>query len=208
MKFQHRGAKQELLKIGALILAAGSSRRFGGDKRTSRLPSGEAVLEATIAKVNPRFAEILVVLRHGDLNLAEVLQDKFRGLLTFLAPDSALGMGHSLADGIKQVQHWRASAIFMGDMPFIQPETIDLLLDQHNLHESNQPIIVPSYRNQTGHPVIFSKAYYTELTALRGDEGAKSIVRRYADHVIQVPCLDRGVLDDIDVPEDLNHPSE
>jgi len=196
-----------LLKIGALILAAGSSRRFGDDKRRSRLPTGERLLEATIANVNPRFAEIMVILRHGDTNLAEELQKQFRGLLTYLAPDSALGMGHSLANGIQQVPHWQASAIFMGDMPFIQPETIELLLDQHSLHESNQPIIVPTYQGRTGHPVLFSKAYYPALLTLIGDEGAKSIIRAYADHVIQVPCLDSGVLRDVDVPEDLNRSS-
>lgn len=197
-----------MLKIGALILAAGSSRRFGDDKRRSRLPGGERLLETTIANVNPRFAEIMVVLRHGDHYLAEELKKQFRGLLTYLAPDSALGMGHSLSDGIKQVSGWQASAIFMGDMPFIQPETIELLLDQYSLHESNQPIIVPTSKGRTGHPVIFSKAYYPELAALTGDEGAKSVVRAYTDHVIQVPCLDSGVLRDIDVPEDVSRPSE
>lgn len=197
-----------MLKIGALILAAGSSRRFGDDKRRSRLPGGERLLETTIANVNPRFAEIMVVLRHGDHYLAEELKKQFRGLLTYLAPDSALGMGHSLSDGIKQVSGWQASAIFMGDMPFIQPETIELLLDQYSLHESNQPIIVPTSKGRTGHPVIFSKAYYPELAALTGDEGAKSVVRTYTDHVIQVPCLDSGVLRDIDVPEDVSRPSE
>ncbi|MBT3427981.1 MAG: nucleotidyltransferase family protein [Gammaproteobacteria bacterium] len=197
-----------MLKIGALILAAGSSRRFGDDKRRSRLASGQRLLETTIANVNPRFAEIMVILRQDDNHLAEELQKQFRGLLTYLAPDSALGMGHSLSDGIKQVSSWQASAIFMGDMPFIQPETIELLLDRYSLHESNQPIIVPTCQGRTGHPVIFSKAYYPELTVLTGDEGAKSIVRAYADHVIQVPCLDSGVLRDIDVPEDLSHPSE
>ena len=115
-----------MLKIGALILAAGSSRRFGDDKRRSRLPSGERLLETTIANVNPRFAEIMVILRHADIHLAEELKKQFRGLLIYLAPDSALGMGHSLANGIKQVSRWQASAIFMGDMPFIQPETIEL----------------------------------------------------------------------------------
>jgi len=63
------------------------------------------------------------------------------------------------------------------------------------------PVCYAQYRGMQGHPVGFGTELYSELTALRGDEGAKRIVARYAAQPIAVD--DPGVHVDIDTVEDL-----
>ena len=90
------------MTIGAIIMAAGSSRRFSDDKRKSVLETGKTVLATCIETADACFDEVLVVLRFGDREYSNELTQAFdRPAITFFcAPDSAKGMAHSLANAI------------------------------------------------------------------------------------------------------------
>ena len=97
---------------GALVLAAGMSRRFGGDKRAARLPNGTTVAAETLHQLSAAFDAIHVVVRDND-------SDALIESLTIAAPnarfsrcqDAHLGMGHSLAHGVAQVAEWDGLAV-------------------------------------------------------------------------------------------------
>ena len=62
--------------IGGIILAAGSSRRFGDDKRKQTLASGQSILEESIHKAASVLDKVLVVLRFGDREFAQQLSSR------------------------------------------------------------------------------------------------------------------------------------
>lgn len=193
--------------IGAIILAAGSSRRFGDDKRRSPLPSGQSILEESIHKAASVIDEVLVVLRFGDKDFEAELKQRINNddVTYYCAPDSAQGMGHSLANGISKVENWDAALIFLGDMPFVQAETVESLLAEYEFRRQNgqHPIIVPVRNGDKGHPVLFSSTYFPEIAKLSGDSGARRVVENHKEHVFEVEVVDPGVIRDIDTPEDL-----
>ena len=193
--------------IGAIILAAGSSRRFGDDKRRSPLPSGQSMLEESIHKAASVIDEVLVVLRFGDKDFEAELKQRINNddVTYYCAPDSAQGMGHSLANGISKVKNWDAALIFLGDMPFVQVETVESLLAEYEFRRQNglQPIVVPVRNGDKGHPVLFSSAYFSEIAQLSGDSGARQVVEQHKDQLFGVEVMDPGVIRDIDTPEDL-----
>ena len=80
--------------IGAIILAGGSSRRFGDDKRKSVLPTGLLMLEESIHKAASVIDEVIVVLRFGDISFAKELEEKIDNpsVKFYCAPDSAQGL--------------------------------------------------------------------------------------------------------------------
>ena len=59
--------------IGAIVLAAGSSRRFGGDKRKATLPNGKMVIQQSVETALTCFDEVTLALRYGDNALAAEL---------------------------------------------------------------------------------------------------------------------------------------
>jgi molybdenum cofactor cytidylyltransferase len=191
--------------IGAIILAGGSSRRFGDDKRKSVLPTGLLMLEESIHKAASVIDEVIVVLRFGDISFAKELEGKIDNpsVKFYCAPDSAQGMAHTLANGIHQAKDWEAALVFLADMPFVQAETIESLLAEYEFRKTSNPIVVPIRDGKAGHPVLFSRCYFDEIESLTGDNGAKPVIENNSAHVYQIKVNDPGVIRDIDTPQDL-----
>ncbi|MBL6692189.1 MAG: nucleotidyltransferase family protein [Pseudomonadales bacterium] len=195
------------MRIGALVLAAGQSKRFGGDKRQATLPNGKLVIQQTLEKVTAVFDDVLVVLRAEDAELHQKLLNFLPDLTYHHAPDSELGMGNSLASGIRQISDWDGVFVFLADMPFVEVATLsDLVSTAVAKQRSGETswIIVPGYKNKPGHPVGFSSDFFDELAQLSGDKGAKSIINNHQESVVDMADVDDpGVLQDIDQEKDL-----
>lgn len=185
-------------KVAALVLAAGYSRRFGSDKRSQCLDSGQTLLEASLALPCARMDEVWLVLRPGEprpLGLPETLR-------IVQSASTRLGLAHSIAAGADQIA--RASqadalAIFLADMPFMRSDTLDVLLAACDAEH----ICVPSHGGQPGHPVVFGRSFWPELCQLTGDSGARTVLQRHAHAVRRIAVDDPGILLDIDRPADL-----
>ena len=192
-------------RIGGIILAAGSSQRFGDDKRKAVLANGEMVIVNTIRKVASCLDSVIVVLRFGDKAFANDLEGIIDNhqVVYFLAPDSARGMAHSLANAIHRARDLDGAALFLADMPFIDTATVQMLVNTFEAHHHEQPIVAPAINGTPGHPVIFHRAYFDEIEALEGDRGARPVVDAHQDRLIEVEVSDAGIIQDIDTPDDL-----
>ncbi len=185
---------------GALILAAGSSRRFGSDKRRHRLDHGQPMLITTVTRYATTFDAVSVVLREGDESLARELAGLAAPPRVVFAADAHLGMGHSLAAGVHHVAagwHWLALAL--GDMPFVQTATLRLLRRTFQEH-GGERMVQPVFRGRPGHPVFFPGRYFPALEALSGDAGARTVLRANPGALARVPLDDPGVVRDLDTP--------
>ncbi|CAI8891027.1 nucleotidyltransferase family protein [Pseudomonas soli] len=186
------------MKVVALVLAAGQGARFGADKRQALLADGRSLLQHSVERALAVFDEVRVVLRAGeraeDLGLPPACR-------VVHSPEAGLGMGHSLAAGAASLgdSEAQAVAILLGDMPWIGAETFRRLLAS----AAPSVIVVPRHQGQNGHPVVFGRDYWAELTLLAGDEGARSVLRRHATSVLLLELQDSGVLRDVDTPSAL-----
>ncbi|WP_456269872.1 nucleotidyltransferase family protein [Kushneria sp. AK178] len=186
-----------------LILAAGHSRRFGGDKRLADL-SGRTLLAATVATLEPHVAGVTVMLRHGE-------RPDMLGLPTethfVVAPEAPVGMGISLASAVSTLlessepclQRCEALALMLGDMPQVQADTLQALMARAH----RETIVRPCHQGVPGHPVVFGRRFWPALAGLRGDEGARRVLKRHASQVVMLTVDDPGILNDVDTPDDL-----
>lgn len=179
----------------ALLLAAGRGSRFGSDKRRVRLADGRSLLATSLQRARQVFAEVWVVLRPED-DLAALGLPADTPIIR--CHDADLGMGHSLAAGVRALRSEAATAIavLLADMPGIEPASLRLLREQADAER----IVFPLYRGRRGHPVLFGRAFWDELTQLRGDQGARALLQAHGDACHGLTLDDAGVLLDLDTP--------
>jgi molybdenum cofactor cytidylyltransferase len=184
--------------IVGILLAAGASRRFGGDKLTQKLSNGEMVAVRACRNLLAGCDEVLAVVRPGSDVLAARLEAE--GAVVRICADADLGMGESLAFGVTASSQAAGWLVALADMPWIAPATISKVADALR---QGAVIVAPCWQGQRGHPVGFSQVLGEELAALSGDSGAKSVIQAHLQQLILLDGDDSGVLRDIDTPEDL-----
>jgi len=183
---------------GALILAAGFARRFGSDKRRHALPDGDTLLDATLRRYAEVFVHVAVVIREGEDDLAAALRAVCPDVRIVIAADAALGMGHSLAAGIRAVaDDWSWVAVALGDMPWVRAATLSTLVHAFGALDG-EAVLQPVVGDRTGHPVLFGSACFGELARLTGDTGARAVLERHPVHRLVVD--DPGIFQDLDRP--------
>jgi molybdenum cofactor cytidylyltransferase len=186
-------------RIGAVILAAGTSSRMGEAKQLLRL-GGNTLLGQVLENVRgSRVNDIVLVLGHeaekikgmvSTVNLSVVINESYQQ-----------GMGTSLRTGLAALSPGvDAALIVLADQPFIHPETLDLLMDQYM--QSNAQIVVPTYKGFRGNPVLLDRSVFSEVMALTGDIGCRSIFGNHLEGIVKQPVEDIGILLDLDSKED------
>lgn len=189
--------------VGALILAAGFSRRFGeADKRVADL-NGRVLADVTVSLYSSLFDACRVVLRPDDDALAARLARFPTEIVT--AADAHKGMGHTLAAGIEEVG-WQWTFVALLDMPFVKADTLRTLIEVARA-EHTATIIMPRYKarpEEPAHPVGFNAQLLEELARTSGDQGARHVVRAHQADTRIVALDDPGLVRDIDTPADLS----
>ncbi len=186
-----------------ILLSAGFSRRFGAhDKLLQPLPDGRPIALASAEHLIEAIPECIAVLRPENKALAKLLINA--GLKVTFCNKNQQEMADSLVTAIRYSVNVEAAnngfVIALADMPYIQPETIRAVANKLG---NSASIVIPTYQNQRGHPVGFSAKFRHELENLEGDEGARSIIKRYPNEIYLLQTGDAGILADIDTPADL-----
>lgn len=181
-----------------ILLAGGRSTRFGGDKLLHPLPHGTAIAVASARPMLQVMPRVVAAVNEKNRALVRLLAGE--GIEIIAAPTQDEGMGSSLAACIAATAEAAGWVVALGDMPFIQPGTISRVLAAL---EAGSPLAAPVFRGQRGHPVGISARFRNALMALRGDEGARHLLRRHQHELALIECDDSGIVRDIDRPADL-----
>jgi molybdenum cofactor cytidylyltransferase len=184
-----------MVRISAILLGAGESKRMGANKLL--LPWGKKIvlIHCVDTLLQSIVKEVIVVL--GARTKVMESQLKGRKVRVVMNPHYRRGMSTSIRRGIRAIDpNSHGILIALADMPFVSARTINALV--RAFAQGKGEIIVPSFRGRKGHPVIFHKRYKKELLQLRGDMGGRSVIERHLEEVRLVRTKSEGVVKDID----------
>lgn len=184
--------------IVGILLAAGTGSRFGGDKLLYPLADGVAIAAHAARNLFAAGLDVTAVVRPGDFPLADMLEQE--GCFVTVCSTAARGMGSTLAHAIRSERGADGWVVALADMPKVAPDTIRAVA---TALEEGARIAAPRYGQQRGHPVGFSAALGSELTALDGDQGARALVEKHQASLRLIESTDPGVLYDIDRKTDV-----
>jgi len=197
--------------IAGLILAAGESSRMAplGVHKALLKYRGRTFLETIVATLREAGVErIVAVVGHR----AEEIQGQLAvpacgmgGVEWVVNRDYRRGQTSSLQAGLTALASGDAKAtvaavvLCLVDHPAVAAETVKAVI--RGFRKSGAPVVLPTYQNQCGHPVLISRSRFAELANLSPDAGANTVIRKYRDATLLVEVNDAGMLVDVDDPE-------
>ena len=199
---QRLRAKPTGPRIGALLLAAGQSRRMGGPNKLLAEVDGAPMVAYVARRLLASRARPITAVLGNQADAVEAALGKLP-VERVRNPEFAGGLSTSLKRGIAALpSDLEGALICLGDMPLISGRHIDRLIAAFNPLEG-RAIIVPTRRGKRGNPVLWSKRFFPEMAELAGDVGAKHLIGEHAELVAEVEMDDDAILVDIDTPEAL-----
>jgi len=191
-----------LRNVAALILAAGRSSRMGGANKLLAEIGGRSLVrivaeQALASQARP----VIVVTGHQR----ERVEAALGGLPVDFVHNASFanGLGTSLKAGIAALPGQTDGVVVcLGDMPRVEAAMIDRLIGALD-PDKGALIVVPTIEGKRGNPVAWSRRFFPELMSIEGDVGARHLIGRYAEAVVEVPLSGNAALIDIDTPEAL-----
>lgn len=181
------------MTIGALVLAAGEGRRFGGTKQLAAL-DGRPLLEhalAAVAGVSPR----VVVLGHAADEIRAGVD--LQGAEPVLCERWHEGQSASLRCGLQALAGADAVLVVLGDQPGVTAAAVDAVLAA----AGDEDAVRATYDGVPSHPVLLRRALLDRAGELRGDSGFRDLLR--GARVREVEVGDLADPADIDTREEL-----
>ena len=192
--------KYNIEHCGIIILAAGESKRLGNPKQL--LSFGGNTLLARVANtacesgLDPVFA----VLGANDDKINATLN--IPGLIVVKNDNWKEGMASSIRIGLSSMLELSPQLdgiiMLVCDQPYLNQDLIKALIEAQ--HDSGLPAAAASYGGKLGTPALFQRSFFSELMSLSGDTGARKILERKRENVVEVE-FELGVVD-IDTQDD------
>ena len=179
------------MRIGAIILAAGEAKRFGGNKLTAEI-DGKPIIRKVI-EASEGLDRVIIVGKYYQ-ELLRILEDE----IVIYNPLWREGISTSLKLGVRFFQDYDGVIVLLGDMPLVSKETVNKLTSSFS---AECDMVVPIYNGARGNPVILNKRTYGLIMELKGDVGARQLLGK-VKKVCYIEC-GKEVVIDVDTPSDL-----
>jgi molybdenum cofactor cytidylyltransferase len=186
--------------VAGVVLAAGAGSRFGPGPKPLASFRGRSLVElpldaVTRGGVSQTFlvlgANASSVAARADLGGAEIVR----------CDDWADGLSASLRAGVAAAAGagCEAVVIVLGDQPLLSAGAVAAVLAARA--PGSIEAVRATYGEVPGHPTLLESSLFPAVAALRGDAGARELLR--SARVAGVPCDGLGRPDDVDTPADL-----
>jgi molybdenum cofactor cytidylyltransferase len=189
------------VNVGGLVLAAGSSSRFGSPKALAELEGRPLLQHVLDAAAAAHLQPVIVVL--GDNAAAIERRIRWRNERRIRNPDPARGLSSSLRDGLADLSAIAPrvdAVVLLGDQPRTSSDVIRRLVEAAD--KTDRPIVAPRYAAGGGaNPVFLRRDVFRLAHEAEKDRGLGPILAARPELVSWIDV--EGSNPDVDTPADL-----
>ncbi len=187
------------VRVAAVVLAAGESRRFGGNKLVALL-DGRPLLQHVVDAANASAADgVIVVVGHRADDVVAAVR---LGRARVVRNDAyASGRSTSLLAGLRAAGQADAIVVVLGDQPGVTAALIDAVVDRQR--STRAPAVISWWNGRRSPPALLHRDLWRELETTSGDVGARDLLAGRDDVAVLDVHDGLGRLKDVDTPEDL-----
>ncbi len=194
---------ESVARVGAVVLAAGSSRRFGAHNKLLADVNGVPLIQRVVSAISASEVEQIVVVTGHD---ADAIATALAGNTVSLVHNDLheQGIAGSIRTGIGNIDAAMDGALVcLGDMPETEPLLINRLIYRFAANDRRHIVCPVLPDGSRRNPVLWPRRFFPQLRELSGDSGAKQLICDLVADVQTVHVATAKVFMDIDTPDAL-----
>ncbi len=163
--------------ISAILLAAGQSKRFKNENKLTKIYKNKPLINYAVnSLINSKVNKIIIVLGYQSKKVKKIIM-KSKKINFIINKNFKTGISTSIKSGLKKLnKNSKGFIIVQSDMPFVGKNTINkiylsILKKKHQVH-------VLKFKNKIGNPIGFDISLKDKFNKIKGDLGAKFLVKR------------------------------
>ncbi len=188
--------------IAAVVLAAGTSSRFGTNKLVLPFHGETVIRRVTRTTLEAGASPVVVVTGHEREAIIAALHDMpvvFAHNPSYQAGERASSIKTGLRHLLDHAPAAQAALIVLGDQPLVRPLTIRKLMQAFT--QGCGSILAPRHGHERGNPVLIGRVWWQEALRLQSEASMKALLRSHPASLAYVLVNDVGVVRDVDTPE-------
>jgi len=187
--------------ISAILLAAGKSKRLKGENKLIKNFKGKPLINHILSSlIKSKVNKIFIVAGYQNQKIKKIALKSKK--ITFVINSQYLkGISTSIKCGLKKISKKNIGFLIAhADMPLISKTILNTLCSA--LKSKNKEIFVPVYKKKVGNPLAFKYSMIKSLKKIKGDKGAKKLIRSNKQKVQLVKMKSKSILIDFDQLKD------
>ena len=189
--------------IKAILLAAGESKRLRSEnKLIKKFKNKSLINHSLLALHKSKVEKIVIVLGYQHKEVKKVIKRNKKNIF-ILNKKFKLGMSSSINTGLKKISKKdKGFIIVQSDMPFIKSSIINKI--HNSILKKNKIVHVLKYKKKIGNPIGFNIKVLNKFKKIKGDIGAKYIVKRLKSNTNYIEVRSKKIFKDIDKISDFS----
>ena len=171
---------------------------MNGENKLTKNLHGIPIIKKSVENILSSPVDKLIVVLGYEKDSIQKIIDKNHKIKFVLNKNFDSGIASSIKEGINNL-HKDTEAFFisLGDMPLVNSYIYEKLIKSRNQKE----ILIPTYKNQQGNPVLFEKSMKDKILSIEGDFGAKKIIESNSDKVLNIEINDESITKDFNTQQ-------
>jgi len=197
--------------ISAILLAGGESSRMEDENKLIKKINNIPLIKYAVKNIlGSAIDELIIVLGHEKSIIQNTIEDN-KKIKFIYNKDYKSGVASSIKIGLNNIaKSSEAFFICLGDMPNVNQNIYNKLIKtRYNYNkklplEKKKEIIIPTFEEKDGNPILFSKFMKDKIMNISGDFGAKKIIEMNKEKILYVPVKNNGIILDFDTKNNFN----
>ena len=189
--------------IRAILLAAGQSKRLKGENKLIKKFKNKPLINHVInSLIKSKISKIIIVLGHQDKEIKKIIK-KNKKIIFILNKKYKSGMSSSIKVGLKKISKKNEGfLIAQSDMPFIKSSDINKIYN--SIKKRKFLVHALKFKNRVGNPIGFDISVMKKFKKIKGDIGAKFMVKRLKKRTNFMKVSSSKIFKDFDLKKDFN----
>ena len=189
--------------IKAILLAAGQSKRLGAENKLLKFYKKKPLINFSLNALNKsKVNKIIIVLGYQNKEVKKVIR-KNKKIIFITNKNYKKGIASSIKIGLKKVyKKEKGFIIVQSDMPYIKITDINKIYN--SIKKSKALVHALKFKNRIGNPIGFNISMLSKFKKIKGDIGAKFMVKRLSKSTNFIKISTNRILRDFDLKKDFN----